>query len=142
MGEFTNIQNVFGDTGNGYMTGSAASNVMDGRAGDDTLSGLSENNIMVGNYGTDNMNAGPRNDILIGGYFDLIVRSLQDRLESIMSSRSNVTDGTFNLFSNTITTASPTYLRLIGDTNLVSTYLLQTVLNGQLRTGGWRVNAK
>jgi len=117
MGVVTNIQNVFGP-------GSAAFNVMDGWAGDDNLSGLSENNIVVGNYGTVNMNGGAGIDILIGNCFGLIVRSLQDRLESIMSFRINVTDGTFNLFSYAITTASPTYLRLVGNTNLVSTYLL------------------
>jgi Ca2+-binding RTX toxin-like protein len=98
-GVVTNFQNVFGGTGNDYLTSSAASNVMDGGAGDDTISGLNGNNIMVGNYGADNTNGGAGIDILIGDYVDFIVGSLQDRLESIMSSRSNVTDGTYNFLA-------------------------------------------
>jgi hypothetical protein len=130
-GVVTNIQNVFGGTGNDFLTGSAASNVMDGGAGDDTMSGLGGNDIMVGNYGADNMNGGAGIDILIGGYVDFVVGSLQDGLESIMSTWTNVTDGTFNAVSNTIGTASSTQPRLVGDTNLASTYLLQTVFNDQ-----------
>ena len=71
-GVVTNIQNVFGGTGNDYLTGSAASNVMDGGSGDDTMSGLGGNDIMVGNYGADNMNGGAGIDILIGGYVELL----------------------------------------------------------------------
>jgi Ca2+-binding RTX toxin-like protein len=130
-GVVTNIQNVFGGTGNDYLVGSADSNVMDGGAGDDTMSGLGGNDIMVGNYGADNMNGGAGIDILIGGYVDFVVGSLQDGLESIMSFWNNVTDGTFNAVSNTIATASSTQPRLVGDTNLASTYLLQTVFNDQ-----------
>jgi len=130
-GVVTNIQNVFGGTGNDFLTGSASSNVMDGGAGDDTMSGLGGNDIMVGNYGSDNMNGGAGIDILIGGYVDFIVGSLQEGLESIMDSWTNVTDGTFNAVSNTIGTASSTQPRLVGDTNLASTYLLQTVFNDQ-----------
>ena len=130
-GVVTNIQNVFGGTGNDYLTGSAASNVMDGGAGDDTMSGLGGNDIMVGNYGADSLNGGAGIDILIGGYVDFVVGSLQEGLESIMSTWNNVTDGTFNAVSNTIGTASSTQPRLVGDTNLASTYLLQTVFNDQ-----------
>jgi hypothetical protein len=130
-GVVTNVQNVFGGTGNDFLTGSAGSNVMDGGAGDDTMSGLGGNDIMVGNYGADNMNGGAGIDILIGGYVDFVVGSLQDGLESIMSTWTNVTDGTFNAVSNTIGTASSTQPRLVGDTNLASTYLLQTVFNDQ-----------
>ena len=130
-GVVTNIQNVFGGTGNDFLTGSAASNVMDGGAGDDTMSGLGGNDIMVGNYGADNMNGGAGIDILIGGYVDFVVGSLQEGLESIMSTWNNVTDGTFNAVSNTIGTASSTQPRLVGDTNLASTYQLQTVFNDQ-----------
>jgi hypothetical protein len=130
-GVVTNIQNVFGGTGNDFLTGSAASNVMDGGAGDDTMSGLGGNDIMVGNYGADNMNGGAGIDILIGGYVDFVVGNLQEGLESIMSTWNNVTDGTFNAVSNTLGTASSTQFRLLGDTNLASTYLLQTVFNDQ-----------
>jgi hypothetical protein len=130
-GVVTNIQNVFGGTGNDYLTGSAANNVMDGGAGDDTMSGLGGNDIMVGNYGADNMNGGAGIDILIGGYVDFVVGSLQEGLESIMSTWNNVTDGTFNAVSKTLGTASSTQYRLVGDTNLASTYLLQTVFNDQ-----------
>ena len=130
-GVVTNIQNVFGGTGNDYLTGSAANNVMDGGAGDDTMSGLGGNDIMVGNYGADNMNGGAGIDILIGGYVDFVVGSLQEGLESIMSTWNNVTDGTFNAVSKTLGTASSTEYRLVGDTNLASTYLLQTVFNDQ-----------
>jgi Ca2+-binding RTX toxin-like protein len=130
-GVVTNIQNVFGGTGNDYLVGSAASNVIDGGAGDDTMSGLGGNDIMVGNYGADNMNGGAGIDILIGGYVDFIVGSLQEGLESIMDSWTHVTDGTFNAVSHTIGTASSTQPRLVGDTNLASTYLLQTVFNDQ-----------
>jgi Ca2+-binding RTX toxin-like protein len=130
-GVVTNIQNVFGGTGNDFLTGSAASNVMDGGAGDDTMSGLGGNDIMVGNYGADNMNGGAGIDILIGGYVDFVVGNLQEGLESIMSTWNNVTDGTFSAVSNTLGTASSTQFRLVGDTNLASTYLLQTVFNDQ-----------
>ena len=130
-GVVTNIQNVFGGTGNDFLTGSAASNVMDGGAGDDTMSGLGGNDIMAGNYGADNMNGGAGIDILIGGYVDFVVGNLQEGLESIMSTWNNVTDGTFNAVSNTLGTASSTQFRLVGDTNLASTYLLQTVFNDQ-----------
>ena len=48
-----------------------------------------------------------------------------------MSTWNNVTDGTFNAVSKTLGTASSTEYRLVGDTNLASTYLLQTVFNDQ-----------
>ena len=123
------------------MTGSAASNVMDGGPGDDTLSGLNGNNIMVAITAPITWNLGSKM-ISWSTFFDLIVGSLQGRLESIMISRSNFTDGTINLFSNTITTSSPTYLRLVGDTNLVSTDLLQTVFNDQAWTEGSRIQSE
>ena len=130
-GVISSIQDVFGGTGNDYLSGSSTSNVMDGGSGDDTMSGLGGNDIMVGNYGSDNMNGGAGIDILIGGYVDFVIGSLQDGLVSIMGIWKNVTDVTFNAVGNNIGTASSTQFRLVGDTNLASTYLLQTVFNDQ-----------
>jgi Ca2+-binding RTX toxin-like protein len=130
-GVISSIQDVFGGTGNDYLSGSSTSNVMDGGSGDDTMSGMGGNDIMVGNYGSDNMNGGAGIDILIGGYVDFVIGSLQEGLVSIMGIWKNVTDVTFNAVGNTIGTASSTQFRLVGDTNLASTYLLQTVFNDQ-----------
>jgi Ca2+-binding RTX toxin-like protein len=130
-GVISNIQDVFGGTGNDYLTGSSASNVMDGGAGDDTIMGLGGNDILIGNYGSDSINGGAGSDILIGGYVDFVVGTLQEGLQAIMGSWKGVNDSTFNSLSNTLGTASATQFRLVGDTNLASTYLYQTVFNDQ-----------
>ena len=130
-GVISNIQDVFGGTGNDYLTGSSAANVMDGGAGDDTIMGLGGNDILVGNYGSDSINGGAGSDILIGGYVDFVVGTLQEGLQSIMGSWKDVNDSTFNSLSNTLGTASSSQFRLVGDTNLASTYLYQTVFNDQ-----------
>jgi hypothetical protein len=130
-GVVTNIQNVFGGTGNDYIVGSSANNVVDGGAGNDIMSGLGGNDIMVGNYGADLINGGSGIDILIGGYVDFVFGTLQEGLESIMETWKSVTDNTFKAVSNTLGTASSIQFRLVGDTNLDSTYLLQTVFNDQ-----------
>jgi Ca2+-binding RTX toxin-like protein len=136
-GVATNIQDLFGGTGADYFSGSSASNVMDGGSGNDTLLGLSGNDILVGNYGQDLINGGAGYDILIGGYINFVTTgmpnaTLQEGLQTIMTSWITVsTELQFKSVSNTLNTASSSQYRLVGDTNLASTYLLQTVFNDQ-----------
>jgi hypothetical protein len=135
-GVATNIQDLFGGTGADYFSGSSASNVMDGGTGNDTLLGLAGNDILVGNYGQDLINGGSGYDILIGGYINfatgMLNATLQEGLQMIMTSWIGVTTNElFTSVSNTLNTASSSQYRLVGDTNLASTYLLQTVFNDQ-----------
>jgi hypothetical protein len=129
-GVVANIHNILAGLGNDYLLGSSASNIIDGGAGDDTIMGQSGNDILVGNYGADSMNGGSGYDILIGGFIDFGFGTLQDGLQAIMSSWKTIaTDTSFNSVSNNINTVSAGQYRLIGDTNLASTYLYQTVFN-------------
>jgi hypothetical protein len=58
--------------------------------------------------------------------------TLQEGLQTVMTSWITVsTDLLFNPVSNTLNTASSSHYRLVGDTNLASTYQLQTVFNDQ-----------
>ena len=58
--------------------------------------------------------------------------TLQEGLQTIMTSWITVsTELQFKSVSNTLNTTSSSQYRLVGDTNLASTYLLQTVFNDQ-----------
>jgi hypothetical protein len=136
-GVVSNIQDLFGGTGADYFSGSSAANVMDGGSGNDTLMGFAGNDILVGNYGQDLINGGAGYDILIGGFINFVTTgmpnaTLQEGLQTIMTSWNAVaTDQLFNSVSKTLNTVSSSQYRLVGDTNLASTYLLQTVFNDQ-----------
>jgi hypothetical protein len=98
--------------------------------------GQAGNDILVGNYGQDLINGGAGYDILIGGYINFVSTisnvSLQTGLQTIMTSWIGVTTNEeFRTVSNTLNTASSSQYRLVGDTNLANTYLLQTVFNDQ-----------
>ena len=90
----------------------------------------SGNDILVGNYGADSMNGGAGYDILIGGFIDFGFGTLQEGLQAIMASWKTIaTNLSFNSVSSNISTITAGQYRLIGDTNLPSTYLYQTVFN-------------
>ena len=136
-GVVSNIQDLFGGTGNDYLNGSSASNVMDGGSGDDILMGQSGNDILVGNYGADQINGGAGYDILVGGFVDFVTSgmpnaSLQAGLQAIMTSWKTVAnDSVFNTLCSTLNTASANQYRLVGDTSNALTYMYQTVFNDQ-----------
>jgi Ca2+-binding RTX toxin-like protein len=136
-GVVSNIQDLFGGTGNDYFIGSSAANVMDGGSGDDTLMGQGGNDILVGNYGADQINGGAGYDILIGGLINFVTSgmpnaTLQAGLQTIMTSwKAVANDSMFNSLSNTLNTASATQYRLVGDISNASTYMFQTVFNDQ-----------
>jgi Ca2+-binding RTX toxin-like protein len=129
-GVVANIHDILAGTGNDYLLGSSASNLIDGGAGDDTVMGQSGNDILVGNYGADSINGGAGYDILIGGFVDFGFGTLQDGLQAIMANWKTIaTEMSFKSVSNNISTITAGQYRLIGDTNLSSTYLYQTVFN-------------
>jgi Ca2+-binding RTX toxin-like protein len=136
-GVVSKIQDLFGGTGNDYLIGSSAANVMDGGAGNDTIIGLAGNDILVGNYGQDLINGGAGYDILIGGFINFVSTgmpnaTLQEGLQTIMMSWITVsTELQFRSVSNSLNTASSSQYRLVGDTSLASTWALQTVFNDQ-----------
>jgi hypothetical protein len=136
-GVVSNIQDLFGGTGNDYFIGSSAANVMDGGSGDDTLMGQGGNDILVGNYGADQINGGAGYDILIGGLINFVTSgmpnaTLQAGLQTIMTSwKAVANDAMFNTLSSTLNTASSTQSRLVGDISNTSTYMFQTVFNDQ-----------
>jgi Ca2+-binding RTX toxin-like protein len=136
-GVVSNIQDLFGGTGNDYFYGSSFANIMDGGSGDDTLFGLGGNDILVGNYGADQINGGAGYDILIGGFINFVTvgmpnATLQAGLQTIMSDwKRVVSDSMFNSMTNTLNTPSSSQYRLVGDMSLASTYMLQTVFNDQ-----------
>ena len=129
-GVVANIHDILAGPGNDYLLGSSASNIIDGGAGDDTIMGQSGNDILVGNYGADSINGGAGYDILIGGFVDFGFGTLQEGLQAIMASWKTIaTEMSFNSVSNNISTITAGQYRLIGDTNLSSTYIYQTVFN-------------
>jgi Ca2+-binding RTX toxin-like protein len=136
-GVVSKIQDLFGGTGNDYLIGSSAANVMDGGAGNDTIIGLAGNDILVGNYGQDLINGGAGYDILIGGFINFVSTgmpnaTLQEGLQTIMMSWITVsTELQFRSVSNSLNSASSSQYRLVGDTSLASTWALQTVFNDQ-----------
>ena len=130
-GVATNIQDVFGGSGNDYLTGSSSFNILVGGFGEDTIIGLAGNDIMVGSHGSDSINGGSGSDILIGGHVEFVFGTLLDGLQSIMDTWRFTTDSTFTASWNLLSSPSSTHYRLVGDTNLANTYLLQTVFNDQ-----------
>jgi hypothetical protein len=92
--------------------------------------GQSGNDILVGNYGADSINGGAGYDILIGGFVDFNIGTLEEGLRTIMTSWKTIASTiSFNSVNNNISTVSAGQYRLIGDTNLSSTYHYQTVFN-------------
>ncbi len=64
------IENIFGGSGNDFLTGNTSSNVLSGLAGDDFLSGLDGGDFLFGSDGKDILNGGSGDDYLNGGAGD------------------------------------------------------------------------
>jgi Ca2+-binding RTX toxin-like protein len=61
----TSIENAIGGSGNDTITGTGATNVLDGRAGNDTINASGGADIVIGGFGNDIMNGGPGNDTFV-----------------------------------------------------------------------------
>jgi Ca2+-binding RTX toxin-like protein len=69
-GQSANIENVFGGSGNDFITGNAANNVIYGNGGNDTLNGGDGSDQLDGGDGNDLLKGGNQADVLIGGLGD------------------------------------------------------------------------
>ncbi len=65
--QLTNIQNVFGGSGDDFITGTSVANILRGGGGNDTISGGDGADTIDGGANTDILNGDAGNDILTGG---------------------------------------------------------------------------
>jgi Ca2+-binding RTX toxin-like protein len=66
-GQSANIENVFGGSGNDFITGNAANNSLYGNGGNDTLIGGNGSDYLDGGEGNDLLKGGNHDDVLVGG---------------------------------------------------------------------------
>lgn len=65
--QLTNIQNVFGGSGDDFITGTSAANLLSGGDGNDSLNGGGGNDTLLGGAGNDTLQGGDGSDYLDGG---------------------------------------------------------------------------